>query len=675
MSCDKVSRETRDLFGGEEPTKMARLLQSLRIRLLTLPRKAKQASMIAYDAGSYWASAVVSFWIVFGMLRFSSDVIAISLLAVLIAIPMHWFFGLYASIVRYTGLTLLVVGLRSTFFVTAALMTVSSLASYSSAPIRVGIVFWAFSLILVVGGRVAARMFLIRSNANREPVIIYGAGQAGAQLISALVDGDDYLPVAIVDDNPKLYGQRIHELRVYSSDELGQLIKTAPASRILLAMPGASLRARREVLERLSEFPVRVMTMPDVKAIVSGKARVDDISDVEVKDLLGRDPVPPIQELLDSCIKGKNVLVTGAGGSIGSELCRQILASEPSRLVLLELAETALYKIERKLRRLADRTGSECEIVTLLGSAHHRERVREVMDAFDVQTVYHAAAYKHVPIVEQNLFEGIHNNVFGTLHCVQAAIETGVESFVLISTDKAVNPSSVMGATKRLAELVLQAYQEEEHDTRLSMVRFGNVLESSGSVVPLFKEQIRNGGPVTVTHRDIIRYFMTIPEAAQLVIQAGAMAQGGDVFVLDMGKPVKIADLARRMINLMGLTVRDDANPEGDIEIHYTGLRPAEKLYEELLIGSNVSGTEHPRIMRADEDFLSMDELVECLNGLEAASQRLDYTKARDILLRSVNEYSPENGIDDLVWLMKTGSDSSSRTRSDRVVDFPKKPT
>jgi FlaA1/EpsC-like NDP-sugar epimerase len=603
------------------------------------------------------------------------EVVAISLLAILIAVPMQWFFGLYASIVRYTGLTLLVVGLRTTFFVMATLMAVSSLAGFSSAPIRVGIVFWAFSLILIVGGRVAARMFLSRSNADREPVIIYGAGQAGAQLISALVEGDDYLPVAIVDDNPKLHRQRIHELKVYAPEDLGQLISTAAAKRILLAMPGASRRARRQVLEHLSEFPVRVMTMPDVNDIVIGKARVDDISDVDVKDLLGRNPVPPIPELLDSCVRGKNVLVTGAGGSIGAELCRQILASEPERLVLLELSETALYRIERKLRKRAKHSGSRSEIISLLGSAHHKGRVREVMDAFDIQTVYHAAAYKHVPIVEQNLFEGIHNNVFGTLHCVQAAIETGVESFVLISTDKAVNPSSVMGATKRLAELILQAYEGEEHDTQLCMVRFGNVLESSGSVVPLFKEQIRSGGPVTVTHRDIIRYFMTIPEAAQLVIQAGAMANGGDVFVLDMGKPVKIADLARRMINLMGLTVRDDNNPDGDIEIQYTGLRPAEKLYEELLIGSNVSGTEHPRIMRADEDFLTMEELMECLNGLESASRRLDYAQARELLLRSVNEYNPENGIDDLVWLRKTGTDDTSKSRSDRVVDFPKKPT
>jgi FlaA1/EpsC-like NDP-sugar epimerase len=663
------------LAGEERKKTIAKLLQTVRIRLLMLPRQVKMASMVLYDAGSYWASAVISFWAVFGTVRFTPEVIAISLLAVIIAVPVQWVFGLYASIVRYTGLSLLVVGLRTTFLITVALMTVSSLAGLSSAPIRVGIVFWAFSLILIVGGRVAARMFLSRSNADREPVIIYGAGQAGAQLINALFDGDDYLPVAIVDDNPKLHSQRIHELKVYPPIELGQLIKTAAAKRILLAMPGASRRARRKVLEHLSELPVRVMTMPDVKDIVSGKARVDDISDVEVKDLLGRNPVPPIPELLDSSIKGKNVLVTGAGGSIGAELCRQILASDPERLVLLELSETALYKIERKLRKRAQDMDSDCEIVPLLGSVHHKVRMREVMDAFSIQTVYHAAAYKHVPIVEHNLFEGIHNNVFGTLYCLQSAIDAGVESFVLISTDKAVNPSSVMGATKRLAELVLQAYQGEEHDTRLCMVRFGNVLESSGSVVPLFKEQIRSGGPVTVTHRDIIRYFMTIPEAAQLVIQAGSMANGGDVFVLDMGKPVKIADLARRMINLMGLTVRDDNHPDGDIEIQYTGLRPAEKLYEELLIGSNVSGTEHPRIMRADEDFLSMEELKQCLSGLEAASQSLDYTRAREILLRSVNEYNPENGIDDLVWLRKTDTEDNSKSGSDRIVDFPKKPT
>ena len=550
--------------------------------------------MIVADVLSYVASAVVSFWIVYGTTEFSAPVLAIATAAVLVAIPVHWAFGLYASIVRYMGLTLIAVGLRSTFVVTATVMSIGAFAGIMSAPIRVGIVFWAFSLILVVGGRLAARMFLSRRNINREAVIIYGAGRGGAQLVSTLIGGDDYLPVAMVDDKVELQGKRIHGLRVYSPEQLEELVTEKGASGVLLAMPSASRRRRRQVLQRLSEFPVHVQTMPEIRDIVSGKARVDDIKDVDVQDLLGRDQVPPNPKLMDACIKGKVVMVTGAGGSIGSELCYQILKLSPTRLVLFELSETALYTVERKARKVAEKKGIDCEIVALLGSVHHEHRVREVMNVFDVKTVYHAAAYKHVPIVEHNVFEGIHNNVLGTLYAARAAIDTGVESFVLISTDKAVNPTNVMGATKRFAELILQAFNTQSLSTKFSMVRFGNVLESSGSVVPLFKEQIKNGGPVTVTHRDIIRYFMTIPEAAQLVIQAGSMATGGDVFVLDMGKPVKILDLAHRMINLMGMTVRDAEHPDGDIEIEFVGLRPAEKLFEELLIGSNVSGTGHP---------------------------------------------------------------------------------
>jgi FlaA1/EpsC-like NDP-sugar epimerase len=514
-------------------------------------------------------------------------------------------------------------------------------------------------------------MFLSRRNAHREPIIIYGAGDAGAQLIAALIGGDDYLPVALVDDDPKLQNQRIYELKVYSPEHLEKLLATPAATRILLAIPSASRRKRRHVLEFLSGFPIRVQTMPEITDIVTGKARVDDIRDVGVEELLSREPVPPNPELLDASVVDKNVLVTGAGGSIGSELCRQILALNPVRLVLFELSEASLYRIERELENLAKKLERSPEIVSLLGSVHHESRVREIMRAFDIQTVYHAAAYKHVPMVERNLFEGIHNNVFGTLHTVRAAIDSGVETFVLISTDKAVNPTSVMGATKRLSEEILQCYHSRNTETRLCMVRFGNVLESSGSVVPLFREQIRSGGPVTVTHRDIVRYFMTIPEAAQLVIQAAAMAKGGDLFVLDMGQPVRIDALARSMVNLMGCTIRDDDNPDGDIEIQYIGLRPAEKLYEELLIGASVSGTEHPRILRADEAFLSFEELDGLLRDLLDASKAQDHDRARDILLQAVKEYSPTNGIDDLVWLKKTGTEAD--TSSDRVVDFPKK--
>lgn len=647
-------------------------LGQFRIRILTLSRPIKQALMMAADILSYVLSSVIAFWIVYGTTDLSMAVLAIAAATAIVAIPVHWAFGLYASIVRYMGLTLIAVGLRSTFVVSAIVMAIAAFAGIMSAPIRVGIVFWAFSLILVIGGRLAARMFLSRRNANREAVIIYGAGSGGAQLVSALISGDDYLPVALVDDNMDLHGKRIHGLRVYSPARLEELVVEKGASGVLLAMPSVSRRRRRQVLQRLSEFPVHVQTVPEIRDMVSGKARLDDVRDVDVEDLLGRNPVPPNPTLLDACIKEKVVMVTGAGGSIGSELCYQILKLAPTRLVLFELSEAALYTIERKIRMLAGKKNIVCDIVALLGSVHHEHRVREVIRTFEVQTIYHAAAYKHVPIVEHNVFEGIHNNVFGTLYTARAAIDAGAESFVLISTDKAVNPVNVMGATKRFAELILQALQTQTDSTKLSMVRFGNVLESSGSVVPLFKEQIRNGGPVTVTHRDIIRYFMTIPEAAQLVIQAGSMATGGDVFVLDMGKPVKILDLAERMIKLMGLTVRNSKQLDGDIEIEFIGLRPAEKLYEELLIGSNVTGTEHPRIMRADEDCLTLEALSELLDKLLQASQDLDYDKARKILLTAVKEYDPQHDIEDLIWARKIALGES--VGKDRIIDFPTRP-
>lgn len=647
-------------------------LGQFRIRILTLSRPIKQALMMAADILSYVLSSVIAFWIVYGTTDLSMAVLAIAAATAFVAIPVHWAFGLYASIVRYMGLTLIAVGLRSTFVVSAIVMAIAAFAGIMSAPIRVGIVFWAFSLILVIGGRLAARMFLSRRNANREAVIIYGAGSGGAQLVSALISGDDYLPVALVDDNMDLHGKRIHGLRVYSPARLEELVVEKGASGVLLAMPSVSRRRRRQVLQRLSEFPVHVQTVPEIRDMVSGKARLDDVRDVDVEDLLGRNPVPPNPTLLDACIKEKVVMVTGAGGSIGSELCYQILSLAPTRLVLFELSEAALYTIERKIRMLAGKKNSVCDIVALLGSVHHEHRVREVIRTFEVQTIYHAAAYKHVPIVEHNVFEGIHNNVFGTLYTARAAIDAGAESFVLISTDKAVNPVNVMGATKRFAELILQALQTQTDSTKLSMVRFGNVLESSGSVVPLFKEQIRNGGPVTVTHRDIIRYFMTIPEAAQLVIQAGSMATGGDVFVLDMGKPVKILDLAERMIKLMGMTVRNSKQLDGDIEIEFIGLRPAEKLYEELLIGSNVTGTEHPRIMRADEDCLTLEALSELLDKLLQASQDLDYDKARKILLTAVKEYDPQHDIEDLIWARKIALGES--VGKDRIIDFPTRP-
>ncbi|MBT8085486.1 MAG: polysaccharide biosynthesis protein, partial [Woeseia sp.] len=525
--------------------------------------------MVAADASSYAIATALSLWILSGANLQAPATLTLLFLAVIVSVPVHYLFGLYASIVRYMGIALLAIGLRATLLVSLIVVAAGYGLGIVQSPLRVGIVFWAFSLILVVGGRMSARMFLNRRNRNREPVVIYGAGAGGAQLAEALFSGDDYLPVALIDEKSSLHGTRIQGLKVYPATDLEKIVAKTDATGILLAIPSASRRRRRQVLQRLSDFPVHVQTMPEIKDIVTGKARVDEVRDVNVEDLLGRDAVPPIQKLLEASLAGKNVMITGAGGSIGSELCRQILQLRPKRLICFEMSEPALYEIDRELRSIANEGEISCEIVPLLGNVLDQDRFKEALQAFSVQTVYHAAAYKHVPIVEQNVFQGVLNNVFGTLSAATAAVEANVESFVLISTDKAVNPTSVMGATKRLAELVLQALNTAPTATNFCMVRFGNVLESSGSVVPLFREQIRNGGPVTVTHRDIIRFFMTIPEASQLVIQAGSMAKGGDVFVLDMGKPVRIEDLAHRMINLMGLTVRDEDSPDGDIEIQY----------------------------------------------------------------------------------------------------------
>jgi FlaA1/EpsC-like NDP-sugar epimerase len=646
--------------------------EALRQFVIALSRPQKTAVVVATDLVGFAICAMMSTWLV--VQNGAQPSLPLVIGTPLVTVALVWMRGLYRSVIRYVGLGLLGAG-GITVAWAALVGAVIGLVTLPEIPVfRWAFAYWALAFIYLGGSRYSARVFLLRRHSEHvmEKVIIYGAGSAGAQLAVSLSGSDDFLPVAFIDDHPALVGKKVEGLTVHAAGEIGNLIEKTGAARILLAIPGTTRRRRRQVLEHLAEFPVRVQTVPDLKDIVSGEARVDEIKEVSVTDLLGRNPVPPNPDLLSACITGKCVMVTGAGGSIGSQLCYQILKQAPKRLVLFDISEPALYEVDRTLNQLARRKYGGCEIIPLLGSVHHEHRIREVMSTFSVQAVYHAAAYKHVPIVEQNLFEGIHNNVFGTLHSLRAAIDTGVESFVLISTDKAVNPASVMGATKRFAELIMQAHHSPNLPTRLSMVRFGNVLQSSGSVVPLFREQILSGGPVTVTHRDIIRYFMTIPEAAQLVIQAGAMARGGDIFVLDMGDPVKIRDLASRMIHLMGLTVRDEKNPDGDIEIQYTGLRPAEKLYEELLIGSNVSGTEHPRILRADEHGLSLDVVSQMLAELADACKALDHERAREVLLSAVREYEPTNGIDDLVWVNKTGTDTESR--SDTVVDFPKKP-
>jgi FlaA1/EpsC-like NDP-sugar epimerase len=616
-----------------------------------LGRKSKQLIMVAVDAIGMPAAFCGAVFLKFGgwseVGAAAGWLIAAS---VVTTVPVFSRIGLYRAVVRFMGMR---AAMTIVMGVAVSSIVMLGVNQWLGAPYpgEVFAIYFGIALLYVGASRFGARELLRLSSSSAERVIIYGAGSAGAQLSSALRTSGQFKPVAMVDDNHKLQGVRVNGFRVLPSEELLDLRHRYGAELILLASPSATRRRRSKVIESLSGMGFKVLTVPDIAEIVSGKARLEEVRDIDVHDLLGRDPVPPNPALLSACVRGKSILVTGAGGSIGSELCRQIMELAPRRLVLLEVSELALYEIERELRSKNVRLGNRVELVALIGNAHHKHRVREILTTFGIHTVYHAAAYKHVPIVEQNMVEGIHNNIFATFNTAEAALECRVETFVLISTDKAVNPTNVMGCTKRVAEMVLQGLQQRGTNTRFCMVRFGNVLESSGSVVPLFREQIREGGPVTVTHPDVIRYFMTIPEASQLVIQAGSMGSGGDVFVLDMGSPVRIADLAKRMIQLAGYTVRDDKNPDGDIEIRFTGLRPAEKLFEELLIGKNVTGTEHPRILRAMEHSLTWEQMRHVLDELAICAARFDCDRAREVLMRAVPEYQPTERVQDHVWL------------------------
>jgi FlaA1/EpsC-like NDP-sugar epimerase len=527
--------------------------------------------------------------------------------------------------------------------------------------------YWSFSVVFIGGSRLAFKTYMEKFIQNTTCVAIYGAGAAGRQLASALKHGSRYRPVAFIDDCASLQNSQIEGLNVYSANELSNLVDSHHISRVFLALPSSTHSQRAEILHVLEPLPVKVKTIAGMEDIVSGKASIEELKDIDIEDLLGRDSVIPDESLLESCITDKVVMVTGAGGSIGSELCRQIVLLKPKALLLYELSEYGLYSIERELRKIIKKQSLNIDLYALLGSVQHKNRLANCMQHFNVQTVYHAAAYKHVPIVEHNIVEGIRNNVFGTYHAAEAANKAGVEKFVLISTDKAVRPTNIMGASKRFAELVLQAMSQRESKTIFTMVRFGNVLGSSGSVVPLFREQIKSGGPVTVTHPDIIRYFMTIPEAAQLVIQAGAMGRGGDVFVLDMGKPVKIASLAERMIHLMGRTVKSANNSNGDIEIQYSGLRPGEKLYEELLVGENVEGTEHSRIMTAEEEFLNWSDMEKALGIMDELCSNMDCEGIVQLLLRVPTGYNPQHAVCDLLWKSQTPENSSE---AGKVVQF-----
>ena len=562
--------------------------------------------------------------------------------------------GLYRAVLRYLTF-------QALFVVTAGAVVsatiVAALSFYMSDPFprTVPIIYGAFLALFCGGPRVIVRSLIAQSYSTQsKEVLIYGAGSGGRQLAMALRSSGDYRVRAFIDGDSTLCNTMILGLPVIAIEDAMPLINKYDVSQVLLAVPSAKRSRRKVILDELAKLPVEVLTVPDMTDIVSGKAKIDELKDVAIEDLLGRDPVAPQQVLLEANIKDKVVMVTGAGGSIGSELCRQIVEQSPKSIILFELSEFCLYQIDRELNQLKVEKGLTCDIIPLLGSVQRQHRLETTMSSFKVQTVYHAAAYKHVPLVEFNVIEGVRNNIYGTYYTACAAIKAGVESFVLISTDKAVRPTNVMGTTKRMAELGLQALADQENakpnGTRFCMVRFGNVLGSSGSVIPVFKKQIASGGPVTVTHPEITRFFMTIPEAAQLVIQAGAMGKGGDVFVLDMGESVKITDLACNLIQLSGLEVKSEANPHGDIEIQFSGLRPGEKLYEELLIGDNVKQTAHERIMTAHEVHLPLKEYELLLNDLDFACHSMDHENIRTLLLSAPTGFNPTDGIGDLVW-------------------------
>ena len=596
------------------------------------------------------------------------DTLRLILAAPIIGIPIFIKLGMYQLVIRHIDLKALwtLVNSVSLYAIIWGLFGFLSQADFAKIrgfdvgiiPRSVIIINWLLAIIVICGSRVVAKFFLnyefISKSGNfngKNRVLIYGAGSAGVQLSSALNNSSEFNPVGFIDDNKDLQGSSVSGLNVFSVNNIEELINSLKVDEVLIALPSASRSDRFNIIDKLERYPIVVRTLPGLTEIAQGKVKIDDLLQVSIKDLLGRKSVEPNESLLGKNITDKTVVVTGAGGSIGSELCRQIILLKPKALILYEINELALYAIEKELSNI--NIHYSCKIYPVLGSVNNKKRLENLFNRFEVDTIYHSAAYKHVPMVEFNTTEGVENNIFGTFNCALSAIDAGVKTFVLISTDKAVRPTNTMGATKRAAELILQALSVKQNFTTFTMVRFGNVLGSSGSVIPLFKKQIIDGGPITVTDKKIIRYFMTVTEAVELLIQAGAMGTGGDVFVLDMGKPVQIQDLAEKMIQLSGLKIKNEFNPNGDIEIKYTGLRAGEKLYEELLIGDNVSVTANPLIMRAQEDMIAWNELKELLNNLNICNDNYDYVNAREILKKIVPGFKSEDEIKDILHTNK----------------------
>lgn len=652
------------------------MARTFKTTLLALPTFVKRILQLLADLVIIWLALWLSYVVRLGtdeLINPFAEYFQLFIAAPCFVIPCLIYFKLHKTVNRY--------------FDNEAIMAIFKAMSLSSlllalaiywyqpdflVPRSIVFIFWWVSIVLLVGFRLLVRHYFLREwhipfskkyQRAATHVAIYGAGVAGNQLVTTLRMGRHLNPVAFIDDDSHLVGRSVSGLRVYSPQQIEKMIVKTKAQEILLAIPSASRSRRRDILALLEKYPLRVRSIPGIMDLASGRVKVDDIQDIDIVDVLGRDIVPPDEKLFARCIEGKIVLVTGAGGSIGAELCRQIVTVGVNTLLLLDHSEFNLYSIHLELANYIKQKQLAIKLIPILGSIRHAELLNKVLTSWSVDTIYHAAAYKHVPMVEQNIAEGILNNVMGTLNVAQAAILAKVKNFVLVSTDKAVRPTNIMGATKRLAEMLLQALSHETNprlfgtdslvaqQTCFTMVRFGNVLGSSGSVVPLFRKQIKEGGPITVTHPEVTRYFMTIPEAAQLVIQAGSMGEGGDVFVLDMGSPVKIVDLAEKMVNLSGLSVIKEDNPEGDIAIQFTGLRPGEKLYEELLIGENVSGTQHAMIMRANEEYMIWEQMKTVLNKLLLAIKEENYQSVQECLVNTVAGYQAESDMMDWDYL------------------------
>ncbi len=609
-------------------------------KLLSLSRKTKNILVMITDyivlVFSFWSSLSIrinDFYIA------SGDSLLLIIIAPFIALPIFYSFGLYQSFIRYANYRALITLIFAVSIYTFLWFVVVLVSDLIEKPYDFLIINWLTTIFFIGGIRYIARWLLSIKGYSTNNVLIYGAGSAGVQLYSTILHNPDMKAVAFVDDNEAIHGQYIEGLMVYSKNSLEKIIEKKGVKEVLIAIPSMTRFEKSDLLQSLKGLPVAIRMLPSLSDVTAGRVSISDLKKVKIDDLLKRESRKPDPDLLRHDIDGMNVLVTGAGGSIGSELCREIVKLSPKNLVLFDISEYALYSLESELQE----DGQNKNLITIIGNITNQERLEQIITKFKIDTIYHAAAYKHVPMVEKNIFAGVRCNIFGTLSCCNAAIRKGVKSFVFISTDKAVRPTNIMGATKRFAEMILQALvkKNKPNDTRISIVRFGNVLGSSGSVVPLFRRQIENGGPVTVTDPEIIRYFMTLKESAQLVIQAGAMGRLADIFLLDMGEPVKVVDLARDMIKLSGRTLKDQENPEGDIEIIFTGLRPGEKLFEELLIDDKSKSTEHPKIMQALEKHLDWEEIEDTMDMIEKSLKKEDFAGIKRIFLDSVDGYNP----------------------------------